>query len=182
MRIGLDIDGVLANFVQGILDIGHERGLSHFPKSWLDVDTWFICDGFVDVMKEHSYSADFWLGLKPLPYSLPLDFTPDCYITARPIQSSVTQEWLDKYGFPKALLITVDNPQDKLAHIKERNLDLFVDDHYETIPQLRAAGVNAVLYHAPYQRGHDVADLPTMKNLSEVMNGTWGTISGSARA
>jgi hypothetical protein len=174
MKIGLDIDGVLCNFVQGILDIGQSRGLSHFPKSWDVVDHWLICDGFVEVMKEVNMTAEFWLKLKPLPYSLPLDFTPDCYITARPIESWVTQQWLDYWRFPKADLITVANPVDKLAHIQERQLDIFIDDHYETIPQLRTAGVNAILFDAPYQRGHDVAALPKIKHLSEVLNGNWG--------
>lgn len=168
MRIGLDIDGVLCNFVQGILDIAAERQLPDFPKSWTDVSEWLICKGFSEIMYEVSYSKEFWLKLKPLPYALPLDFTPDCYITARPIESWVTQQWLDIWRFPKADLITVANPEDKLTHIKERKLDLFIDDHYKTIPHLRENGVNAVLYEAPYQRGHDCSGIPTIKHLSEV--------------
>lgn len=168
MKIGLDIDGVLCNFVQGVLDVARQRGLPDFPESWLDVDRWLICEGFHAIMVEVGGTAEFWLKLKPLPYALPLDFTPDCYITARPIESWVTQQWLDIWRFPKADLITVANPDDKLIHIKERSLDLFVDDHFKTIPHLRANGVNAVLYEAPYQRGHDITGLPTIKHLREI--------------
>jgi uncharacterized HAD superfamily protein len=173
MKVGLDVDGVLCNFVQGILDVAHRRGLSSFPQRWTDADHWLVCPEFGTVMREVNLDPGFWLQLDPLPYSGPLDFAPDCYITARPIASWVTEQWLAVHRFPKADLITVADPKDKIDHIRERGLDLFVDDHYVTVPELRAAGVNAVLFEAPYQRGHDVSGLPKIKSLSEVVNGSW---------
>lgn len=166
MKIGLDIDGVLCNYVQGILDVAKERNLEGFPSDWTEVDYWFICDGFLDVMKTITYDTDFWLKLKPLPYTAPMDFTPACYITQRPIDNWITEQWLSVHRFPTAEVIRVEDAKDKINHVK--GLDLFVDDLYTTVRSMRAEGINAVLYEAPYQRGHDVSDLPKIKHLMEV--------------
>lgn len=172
MKKGLDIDGVLCNFPQGVIERAKTVNLSeHFPPCCHDVMSWdFGTDKFSAVMKDAWLSVEFWLKLKPLAYSLPLSFTPDCYITSRPVENWVTEQWLDLWKFPKADVITVKNPLDKLEVIKERKLDLFVDDYIETVRHLRENGVNALLFEAPYQRGHEHADLPKIKCLSEVEN------------
>jgi uncharacterized HAD superfamily protein len=129
-----------------------------------------MSEKFSEVMKEAWKSAEFWLKLKPLAYSLPLDFTPNCYITSRPIENWVTEQWLFIWRFPKAPVITVSDPKQKIFHVLERELDLFIDDKYDTVEQLIEKGVNAVLYAAPYQRGHNVSHLPRINSLSEVKN------------
>lgn len=173
-RVGLDCDGVLANFPQALIEKAAELGYAdRFPAHWKDIDCWYIANGncpdtFGLVWPHIKSDIDFWLKIKPLPFSGPLDFIPDCYITSRPVPSWVTEQWLALFHFPKAPVITVTDPKDKLVHALERKLDLFVDDHYETIEYMREHGVEAVLYSAPYQRGHAVDHLPTIKHLSEI--------------
>jgi hypothetical protein len=173
MNIGLDIDGVLANFPQAVIETAVEMGMADkFPARWQDVDCWYIANGncaetFNQVWKHIKNDVQFWLKLKPFPYGVPLDFIPTRYVTSRPIDSWVTQQWLDVNRFPKAELITVSQPLDKLEHMD--GLDMFIDDHWETVRHLRENGVNAVLYKAPYQRGHDCSGLPIVSHLSEVM-------------
>jgi hypothetical protein len=174
MKIGLDIDGVLCNFPAGVIDRARMMGLEdHFPKCCHEVQSWHISEKFSEVMQDAWTNPAFWLMLPPLAYSLPLDFKPDCYITSRPIANWVSEEWLSAWKFPKADVITVSKPEEKHIHIAERRLDLFVDDYFETVDGLINRGINAILFEAPYQRGHEVAHLRKMKHLSEVNNGNW---------
>jgi uncharacterized HAD superfamily protein len=171
LRIGLDIDGVIANFTQATIERAKELGLSNqYIKSWEDVTYWDVSPIFSQIMKDAWLDPSFWLGLEPMPGCLPLPVKPCCYITARPIDSKVTKQWLKKHNFPNAKVISVKTPEEKLAHIKNEKLDVFVDDLFSTVKQLRDANINAVLYKAPYQVGHveECKGLPTISTLSEI--------------
>lgn len=169
--IGLDVDGVLCNFAQGFIDQAYEDGYGeHVPKHWTHVNHWDICPMFSTIMRKHWTSEKFWLDLKPL-VSNELHFTPRCYITSRAVKSDVTAEWLETHGFPKAPVVTVSKPEHKYAYIRMFGLDLFVDDLYTTVKQVLDLGGNAVLYKAPYQRGHyeECRDLPIISDLREIV-------------
>jgi hypothetical protein len=171
IKVGLDVDGVLCCFASGAIKRAKELGLGdHFPADCQSTDYWGMSDEFSTAMKGAWTDEQFWLDLPPLRGSDKLNFTPYCYITSRQIPTSVTEAWLEKNGFPKALVITVTKPEEKLAYIREHNIDVFVDDLYTTVQQLRDAGVNAILYKAPYQRGHveECKDLPTIESLEEI--------------
>lgn len=169
LRIGLDIDGVLACFSCGVLKRARQMGLEQdFPESCEEVDPWDMSHRFSEVMKDAWRDDEFWLGLPALTTYIP--FTPYVYITSRQISSITTMQWLDKYGFPHAPVITVSNPKQKLEHIKNLKLDIFVDDLHDTVRDIRNDGVNALLHFAPYQRGHVVecGGLPVINNLWEI--------------
>lgn len=170
IKVGLDVDGVLANFSDGLIAKARQMGLSEeFPETWEHVDNWDVCEKFLHVMDEARMDASFWLGLKPMTANVP--FEVDCYITARSIGSEVTAKWLSDNGFQDAPVISVANPEEKLQHIKDRGLDLFVDDYYKTVINLLEEGINAVLFSAPYQRGHEeeCKSLPKIYSLEEVL-------------
>lgn len=169
IRVGLDCDGVIAAFTEALLRRAKEMGLAeYFPKCEEDVMCWDVSDRFQDVMKDAWTDERFWLGIKPMTKEIP--FIPNCYITSRFIPTEVTAKWLAKHKFPKAEVITVKHPTEKVKYAKERNLDLFVDDLYSTVREMRDAGINAILFSQPYQRGHvaECAGLPTITNLQEV--------------
>lgn len=169
MNVGFDVDGVLAGFAQGVLDRAKVMGLeSEFPRTADDIDCWNIAPRFAEVMEDVWTDEEFWLNLEPLVTELP--FPPACYITSRQIPSSVTEQWLDNNGFPKALVITVSHPREKLEHIIRLQLDLFVDDLHHTVRDIIDAGYNAVLLKTPYQRGHEeeCEGLPTIERLEDL--------------
>lgn len=169
-RIVLDCDGVLADFVSGLLEVAREHDMqNHFPSSSNDVKEWNICEKFLELFTKVKYNNSFWLNL---PVLNRINFTPMVYLTARPCSSQVTAEWLKKNKFPKADVITVKNPLDKIHILKELECDLFIDDHIWTIKKARDNGINAHLFKQPYQSGHskelDQYNLPIIYSLGEL--------------
>lgn len=170
-RIGYDVDGVLACFSCGVIKRAAQMGLQDkFPTTCLAVDCWDMSEAFSQVMKDAWEEPAFWIGL-PRLLNENLPSPPDCYITSRRVPSEVTKQWLDKHHFPEAEVITVSHPSEKLAIIKERQLDVFVDDLYSTVRELRDAGINSILFAAPYQTGHyaECKGLPTIRQLTEIV-------------
>ena len=171
MKIGLDIDGVLCNFAQGIINKADQMSLGHkFPQNWLLVRKWCIAQDradYLNVWNEVKDDRSFWLHLNPIPHSSWLRFEPDCYISNRP-HPDITLLWLWRNKYPQAPVFHVKDPLDKVQVAQERELDLFIDDYHPTIAAMRKAGVPALLFKAPYQQGEEFEELPTISDLKEV--------------
>lgn len=169
MKLALDIDGVIADFTGGICKLAHELGFSHWPKSHDEVNNWSISSDFMVVFEQVMHQSDFWLGLEPLPNTL--DFKPFIYLTARPIASDITKEWLKTHNFPKADVITVSDPQEKLQILQAKDVDILIDDYYRTIDQINKSDCKTIglLYAAPYQRGHEdeIANMMIVDRLEQ---------------
>lgn len=162
-KIGMDIDGCIANFVEKVLREARGTTYSqHFPLIPEEVKFWDLSHKFSEFMKPYWMQEEFWLDIVPSNF---LDFRPEVYITSRPIATEVTKQWLDKYGFPEAPVITVAKPLDKITHAV--GLDLFVDDYYVTVDSMITNKINAVLFKQPYQVGHkdEIAHLPITDSL-----------------
>lgn len=176
-RVGLDCDGVLASFSQHFIDKAVSMGLgAKFPKCADDVREWMFCDkdDFLTVWQAIEHDADWWLSIPAFPAAQKFfrdnpDFRPELYITKRPVPSDITKAWLTVNGFPtyKIDVITVNDTTEKYDIVKAR-CDIYTDDLIETVRDLRAMDVNALLFHAPYHLGQDVSDLPTIYDLSEL--------------
>ena len=167
MKVGLDIDGVLANFGKGVIKRAQQLGFGDkFPKCHREITTWNICPEFYTVMRGAWMDPKFWLGLEVLECGIGIPFEVDCYITARPIDSRVTKKWLDENYFPDAPVLTVATHANKLLVAQRRDLTVFVDDLHTTVRAMRENGLDAVLMDAPYNR--DVTDLPRIKYLGDL--------------
>lgn len=157
-RIGLDIDGVIADFV-GAMMKKFPNELTHRPIYWNDPI-------LRKLYKEVTNDNYFWLNIEPMVTELP--FEPTCYITSRQISNEITQEWLDRNGFPSAPLIQVSNNSDKYKVAKEHNLDMFVDDNFEVFSTMNRNGLLCYLFDAPYNKRYDVG-FKRITDLKEIV-------------
>lgn len=149
LKIGLDIDEVLADWVGDWTDI---RGLE-VPTSWyFDRE---LLKKFEE-MKAAGTLEDFYLGLKPLVKPEDIPFEPHCYITSRPVDSLVTEKWLAKHGFPARPVYTTGPGASKVDIALREGLDIFVDDAFHNFKALNEAGVCTFLMDAPHNKRYDV--------------------------
>lgn len=131
LKIGLDIDGVLSDFIGGFY--------KWFGEKMPVIKTWeneFVNERFYIITHE----KEFWMSLEPAISPAEINFPVYCYITARPIDSHITFKWLVDNGFPPAPVFGVGSNgskhDTKVEIVKTLNLDYFVDDkrqHYEQI-------------------------------------------------
>lgn len=145
-KIGLDIDGVLADFVGGIRS---KYNLPE-PKSWV----WSY--KIRDILKPSKQLDKFYLSLKPLINPNELLFEPTCYITARPVDTKITEKWLEDNGFPCMPVYTINMEHSKEQVAKEANVDIFIDDYFKNFVELNNAGINTYLLSTVYNQKYDV--------------------------
>ncbi|MFW6242711.1 MAG: dATP/dGTP diphosphohydrolase domain-containing protein [bacterium] len=153
-KIGLDIDGVLADFVGSWTKI--------YPDISIEPNSWYFDRNIIDrfnKMKDDGSLDDFYLNIEPLISSHDLKFEPYCYITSRPVDTQITENWLDKHGFPRKNVHTVDVRKTKVDIAKEVNVDIFIDDCFDNFVDLNKNGVFCYLYSASHNMKYDVGHM-----------------------
>ena len=160
--IGLDIDGVIADFTSAWNAV--------YPEIEVNPNSYFFDRDIMqrfDFMKKAGTLDDFYLGIEPLIKPEDLPFEPKCYVTARPVDTKITEEWLDKNGFPKKKVLTVPTGTSKVQIIKEAGIEIFIDDFYDNFVELNKAGIFTYLYSAPWNLRYDVGHmrLNSLKDL-----------------
>jgi len=161
-KIGLDIDGVLADWTKA----WHEKypEINATPSSWyLDRQ---IKQRF-EKMKKDGTLDSFYLNVEPLISQEELPFEPHCYITTRPVSKEITEQWLDMHNFPKVKVYSVDVTHSKVEVAKEAGVEIFIDDSYGNFVELNNNGIFTYLYTAPWNIRYDVGHmrLNSLKNL-----------------
>ncbi len=152
-RVGLDIDGVLADFMAGMIYQAKARGMI-VPERSAWITGWSGFPGFDEVFREVMGDSTFWLELPAYADALnSKDFEVAAYITARPIDGAVTHAWLMKHGFPNAAVITVGGDS-KLDAIKSHNIGVYVEDRPENFDEINDAGTVCFLMDRPWNRLH----------------------------
>jgi hypothetical protein len=154
IKIGLDIDGVLADFHMHWHMLYPE--INPRPKVWEFDEN--IGRRFND-MKERGVLDDFYLNIPILTKPEDIPFEPDCYITSRPVSSKISEAWLYENGFPKKKVITVEVNTSKVITAKKQGIDIFIDDKYENFLELNDAGIKTFLFTASWNKKFDVGDL-----------------------
>lgn len=157
-RIGLDIDDVLAEWVEPFVKVAEVPR----PQSW-----YFGFLEHVDRMVNSGFDyTEFMrnLPVKTKPEDIP--FEPVCYITNRThTDVSVAEEWLKKNGFAQ---VPVIQTAEKVKAAKEMKLDVFVDDKFETFVAMNNAGILCYLYDAPHNQRYNVG-YRRIKSLKELV-------------
>lgn len=156
-KIGLDIDGVLADFHTHLCNT---VGIDNYdPIHWNDP---VVREKFNKVKDDPT----FWLTMPS--FENKINFEPHCYITSRSIDDSITQQWLETNGLPVAPLYCVGNGESKVAAAIESGVTIFVDDKYENFTDLNKAGICCFLYDASHNRKHNVG-YKRIFNLNELV-------------
>ena len=162
LKIGLDIDDVLADWVGAWT----KKFNVDMPKSWFfdrDISSKF------DLLKTSGEISDFYLSLEAKENPDDLGFEPHCYITSRPVPTSVSEQWLDMNGFPARPVITVPMDSTKVEVAKQSGIDIFVDDRFDNFIELNNNGICCYLYSTPHNERYDVGHKRISK-LSELNN------------
>jgi len=161
-NIGLDIDGVLADFTRGWNRVYPD--VPAIPNKY-NYDP--LMGQRFRAMKAAGTLDDFFLGLEPLLNPKDLPFIPKGYVTARGVNTSISGQWLEKVGFPKARVITVPWGESKVDAMKEAGIEIFIDDFYDNFKELNDAGIITYLYSAPWNSEYDVGDM-RLNSLKEL--------------
>lgn len=159
-RIGLDIDDVLADWVPAFCKAA---GVPE-PSSW-----YF---GFKEHIKRlEAEGFDYTEFMKNLPVKTKpedIPFEPTCYVTSRDLTPvSVAEEWIAKNGFPQVPVIQVLRSEEKIQVAKDMNLDIFVDDKFDTFVRMNKAGILCYLFDTDHNRHKDVG-FKRIKSLKEL--------------
>lgn len=162
-RVGLDLDGVLADFV------GHPEthgfcktlvdaaGRDLFPKPWLGATlwNWWTPLGYTTSDSNAAWlhvknSGTFWQTLRPYQATREVLATVDklrecgyCvpyFLTTRPGARAHAEsvEWLKLHGMPNASVVICANADAKGVMARELQLDMVIDDHCENLLAIKA--------------------------------------------
>ena len=145
-RVGLDIDGVLAGFLEAYC-AKYELPV---PSSWMF--DYALLQRFDEI---EAQDPSFYPQLKPIISAAELPFEPVVYITARPLETGVVA-WLVKHGFPTVPVVHAVGPQGKVDACRAHNVELFVDDYYDNFTALNRAGICCYLMDAPHNQRYHV--------------------------
>jgi len=161
-KIGLDIDGVLADFSLAWHML--------YPEVNPRPNTWFfdakIKERFNE-MRENGTLDAFYLSIEPLLKPEDIPFEPHCYITSRPVVKEITEEWLNKHGFPSKPVIGLDIHTSKVDAAKKVGVEIFVDDFYDNFLDLNNNNVLTYLYSASHNMEYDVGHM-RLNSLKEL--------------
>lgn len=154
LRIGLDIDGVIARFSQSLINKAVELGYRcTFPCCENHITTWNFSPDFSKVWKVIEHDHKFWLNILPFD---PPPFKPVVYCTSRPVPSVITKNWLIKHHMPLAKVETVPVGKDlnigelKANALRKHKIDVFVDDNGDNVTELNRLGIYTLLLNRPW--------------------------------
>lgn len=160
-RIGLDIDDVICVWVKEWC----KKYNLPIPSAWNF--QWDLGEQF-EKLKGSIDLNEFYLNLPVNEKPEDIPFVPECYITHRPVTKEITEEWLKRNNFPLKPVFQVSKREDKLEVAKQMNLDIFVDDNYDTFEYLNKNGICCFLYDALHNRRHYVG-YKRIKSLKELI-------------
>lgn len=154
LRIGLDIDDVLADFM------GAYYRYFNCSKHPYRLQDHVITRNVQRILR---YDKEFWTTL-PVIYKP--DFEPVLYCTKRVNPKSWTKLWMEMNGLPvKPVYQIYTQSGNKADRIKGR-VDLFIDDSFQNVKQLNESGIPALLFRKTAQGFTSTYSL----NLDEIVN------------
>lgn len=132
LKIGCDIDDCVAAFSQGYLN-----RFGKFPAK-----DWCITRNVNNIL---IHEKAFWLGL---PLLRKPDFTPTLFCSARVNNPRWTKQYLKQNGLEGRLYQVNGYFSSKVDVLKNKNIDVFIDDAPHHFKALNAAGIPCLLMNA----------------------------------
>ncbi|OYD08858.1 5' nucleotidase, NT5C type [Paludifilum halophilum] len=178
MIIGVDIDGTIKHTQEAAVRCFNDE-LDRTVRCE-DIKEFHLDKAFGLTRKE---GRTLWRKLEPQIYTLAVPMKNAAatlqrlkeeghrivFITARPGMKRilrVTEEWLNKHGFPYDGTNLVMGAQDKARVARKVGVDLFFEDAPQHLDKLVASGIPTVIMDAAYNR--DVAySLPRISSWAE---------------
>jgi uncharacterized HAD superfamily protein len=178
LRVGFDIDGVLANFVTGFLDlVNRETGSSFVESDWTTYGG-ATSSGRPEFLTDIQWAAG-WAALEKEPcFWAKLDAYPSAtefgkiqnslesfqfngyFITRRKNlktssisdANALTRIWLEQQGIVDASAIIASSGGNRIQVLKELEIDTYIDDWADQFLLAQEAGIDAYLIDRPYNR------------------------------
>lgn len=172
MKIGFDVDGVLADFIRGFGDVA--RGLygsMRVPEDFIPTDWNFgnllTKDELDTTWKAVAGIENFWEGLQFLPSAVVLrafaqKTSHDVWFVTSRVQGAgntialQTQHWMRNLGVDPYWyrgIITVDRSDAKIPIIQNVGITAFIDDYGPTVEALdQVQGVAGYLLDQPWNQ------------------------------
>lgn len=143
MRIALDIDDVLAHFMQAYCD---RFETDKYPKR---LESKIITR---NVYHKLQYDRNFWLSLevKHRP-----NFIPELYCTKRINPKSYTKKWLEINNFPKRPVYQMVYQKGNKATMIKGRCDVLIDDSVSNVIKAMESGLPAILMNDKYNKDFD---------------------------
>ena len=169
MTLGLDIDGVVADFITPFLQLLETRSGNGRIDPASITDPNFMHHPFLtrevifECMERASYDPEFWRGMAPLLSSdqwQALDRISSehdvVFVTHRWVRDSydihqITCDWLRRHGLTRPVVHFTQ--EKKSALIRSLGIELFVDDRHENCEDVASQTEAVVLMpHRPYNQ------------------------------
>lgn len=152
MRIGLDVDNVIADF-----DYGYINRFGKFPKC-----DWAITRNVNNILIKE---REFWLNLPIL--RLP-NFTPKLFCSARVNNKRWTKQYLTNNGLTSPLYQVPGYKLSKYPILKGR-VDLFIDDSIKNFIDLNLKGIPCLLMDSKVNKFWGPIGRIYSLNIEEIM-------------
>lgn len=187
MIVGLDIDGVVADFLSAFLRLLETR-LGNGPiaaetiRSFNFKDHPFLSEEVVwKCMEEVSYAPEFWENLSSL--ILPEDWSRLeelsrnsrlVFITHRYVRETysiheISCEWLRRHGISHPAVYFTQEPKGRL--VQDLGLSLFMDDRFENCQEIAENTKATVLMpHRSYNQNFAHPRVKRIRNFSELFS------------
>jgi uncharacterized HAD superfamily protein len=188
MKIAIDVDEILANFMDAIIDFHNETfGTSLVKAQFRSFDLNEGWGGTMDeaIAKVHQFhTTHHFANIQPVPGAVDaIQYLKQKHqlhvVTARQtVVTKETHEWLDRY-FPGAFASVHLTNSHGLSGIKrlkkdvcqEIHADVFVDDSLENVAQCSELGIPIFMLDYPWNQGSLPKNVHRVFSWTEIVDG-----------